>query len=261
MEGNGGTRDRRPTAPNGSETVDREPRDDGDSDQVDDAEQHDAATARQQQRPANGENVERDDEGSMVELDAVGEVIRAQLHANGTAEHRREQDARNDHAQRDKRGHRRSAMPKWFVPHDRDGHEDRQDDERDQQVCPDGGSLKFMGHVPLEPQPDERLDDLMHAQQQRQCCKRDVPLATVRVANGIDPDRADDNPTDEVSLRREAHLKTGRTELVSCSWSCRVFRDRRPAHPYLLSNANRLVGWQYRGCYRFGRPTSGSEQL
>jgi hypothetical protein len=42
-----------------------------------------------------------------------------------------------------------------------------------------------------EPQPDERFDELVGAEQQRDPCQRDELTALTGVADGIDPDRAD----------------------------------------------------------------------
>jgi hypothetical protein len=78
----------------------------------------------------------------------------------------------------------------------------------------------------LQSPPDERLSDLMDTEKQRQGGQSDVSVALVYVANGIDPDRADDGATDEISLRRKAHLGAGQTELVSSSRPRPVLDER-----------------------------------
>src|SRR5216683_5845716 len=62
-------------------------------------------------------------------------------------------------------------------------------------------------HVALQPQPDQRLDELMGAEQQGNPRERDELTALVDVTDGIDADRADQQAAAEVSLRREAHVE------------------------------------------------------
>ena len=66
----------------------------------------------------------------------------------------------------------------------------------------------------------------MDTEKQRQGGQSDVSVALVYMANGIDPDRADDGATDKISLRRKAHLGTNQTGLVSSSQPRPVFDER-----------------------------------
>jgi hypothetical protein len=63
-------------------------------------------------------------------------------------------------------------------------------------------------HMALEPQPDERFDELVDAEQHGDPCQREELAALADVADGIDPDRADHQAADDVRLRREAHAPT-----------------------------------------------------
>ena len=96
---------------------------------------------------------------------------------------------------------------------DGEGNEHGQRDERDQQVGPERGMADPARHISLEPQPDERFDELVSAEQQRDPRQREQFAALVDVADSIDADSADHQATDEVSLRGETH-----GPLVS--WSC-----------------------------------------
>jgi hypothetical protein len=58
----------------------------------------------------------------------------------------------------------------------------------------------------LQSQPDERLDDLVCTEQQGQRGQRDLTMASLGIANRIDADGANDEPPDQISLRRKAHL-------------------------------------------------------
>jgi hypothetical protein len=60
-------------------------------------------------------------------------------------------------------------------------------------------------HMALEPQPDERLDELVDTKQYGDPRQRDELAALADMADGIDADRADQQPAAEVGLRREAH--------------------------------------------------------
>jgi hypothetical protein len=57
----------------------------------------------------------------------------------------------------------------------------------------------------LKPQPDERLDELVSTEQQRDPRQRQELAALADMANSIDADRADHHAADDVSLRRETH--------------------------------------------------------
>jgi hypothetical protein len=63
-------------------------------------------------------------------------------------------------------------------------------------------------HMALEPQPDERFDELVGAEQHGDPSQRDELAALADVADGIDPYRADHQAADDVRLRREAHAPT-----------------------------------------------------
>jgi Transglutaminase-like superfamily len=60
--------------------------------------------------------------------------------------------------------------------------------------------------VSLQTQPDKRLDELMEPENERQRAKCVVTCASVTMTKDIDADRANDDPADEVCLRREAHV-------------------------------------------------------
>jgi hypothetical protein len=59
--------------------------------------------------------------------------------------------------------------------------------------------------VPLEPEPDSRLDELMDTEQQGQRRKREMAVLLSSAPKGVDADGADHGSSDEISLRREAH--------------------------------------------------------
>ena len=50
-------------------------------------------------------------------------------------------------------------------------------DEGDQKICPKGNSLDLVRQVTLQSQPDESLDHLVGAENQRQRGQRDVMVA------------------------------------------------------------------------------------
>jgi hypothetical protein len=56
-------------------------------------------------------------------------------------------------------------------------------------------------YVTLEPQPDERLDELVGPEQQGNARHREELAALPDVADGIHADRADHQPPGDVSLR------------------------------------------------------------
>jgi len=58
----------------------------------------------------------------------------------------------------------------------------------------------------LQSQPDERLDDLVGAQQQRQRSQREVSMAPLGITDRTDADSANDDPPDQISLWRKAHF-------------------------------------------------------
>jgi hypothetical protein len=60
--------------------------------------------------------------------------------------------------------------------------------------------------VTLKSQPDESLDDLVGTQQYRQHCQGDVIVPPVDVAKRVDTYGADDDASDQISLRGKAHL-------------------------------------------------------
>src|SRR5579859_8216786 len=58
-------------------------------------------------------------------------------------------------------------------------------------------------HMALEPQPDERLDELVDTEQHGDPRQGDELAALADMADGIDADRADQQPAADVGLRRE----------------------------------------------------------
>jgi hypothetical protein len=54
--------------------------------------------------------------------------------------------------------------------------------------------------MPLEPQPDQRLDELMGAEQQRDRRQREEVAALADVADGVNADGHDHQAADDVSL-------------------------------------------------------------
>jgi len=58
----------------------------------------------------------------------------------------------------------------------------------------------------LQSQPDERLDDLVGAQQQRQRSQREVFMLSLGITDRTDADSANDDPPDQISLWRKAHF-------------------------------------------------------
>src|SRR4029077_10043903 len=83
--------------------------------------------------------------------------------------------------------------------------EDGQQHERDEEIDPERNPLDRVRHVTLESPPDERLDQLMHAEHDRESGKEKVIVTSAEMPKGVDADRGDDNPADKISLRREAH--------------------------------------------------------
>ncbi len=62
-----------------------------------------------------------------------------------------------------------------------------------------------MGDLTVDPPPDERLDELMRAEEDRQRRDQETLLVAVDVAEGVDADRADHQPAHHVGLSGEAH--------------------------------------------------------
>ena len=65
----------------------------------------------------------------------------------------------------------------------------------------------------------------MEAEKQRQRGERNVTVALLHMANRIDPDRSDDDATDEVGLWRKTHLRTRQIEFVAFFRPSGVFDD------------------------------------
>jgi len=207
VQRDGGAGDGRPSAPHRGEAGDGEPGDDDDGDEVDDAEERDVAVARHQQRPAHGDDVERDDQKTVGQPDAVGEVVRGQLHADRATDHRRQQD-RGDSGPDQREGrHQLLAPPGRLQRDDGQGDEHGQHDEGDQQVSPQRDIADPARHMTLEPQPDEGLDELVGAEQDRYPRHRDELAALPDMTDRIDAYRADQQAAADVSLGREAHAR------------------------------------------------------
>ena len=79
-------------------------------------------------------------------------------------QHRDKQDARNGETQYDERCHDEPSLSRRFIDHDGQRHEDRENHKGDQQVCPECDPLDLVRLMPLQPKPDEGLDDLMGAE-------------------------------------------------------------------------------------------------
>ena len=84
------------------------------------------------------------------------------------------------------------------------GDEYGQHDEGHQQVGPQRDMADPARHMALEPQPDERLDEL-GTEQHGDSGQRDELAAVADMTDGLDADRADQHAAADVSLRREAH--------------------------------------------------------
>jgi hypothetical protein len=92
-----------------------------------------------------------------------------------------------------------------FEHEDGERNDDREDDEGDQQVDPQCDAADRPRQVAVDAPPDERLDQLMDAEQQRQRRQQDVTSTAPSMAVGVDADRGDQRPANNVSGRREAH--------------------------------------------------------
>jgi AcrR family transcriptional regulator len=206
VQRDGGTGDGRPPAPHGGEAGNGEPGDDDDSDEVDDAEERDVAVARHQKRPAHGDDVERDDQKTIGQPDAVGEVVRGQLHADRATDHRRQQDRGDDGPDQREGRHQLLAPSGRLERDDGQGDEYRQHDEGDQQVGPERDLADPARHMTLKPQPDEGLDELVGAEQHGYPRHCDELAALSDMTNRIDAYRADQQAATDVSLGREAHV-------------------------------------------------------
>ena len=196
----------RPPAPHRGEPGNGEPGNDDHGDEVDDAEDSNVAVAGEQERPAHGDDIESDDKEAVRHPDAIREVVRLEPHPDRTTDHRRKQ--RRGHHGPDPRERRHHPLPPPRRLKRDDGQRDEhgQHDEGDQQIGPERGVADPTRHMALEPQPDERLDKLVGAEQQRDPRQREEFPALVDVADSIDADRTDDQAADDVSLRREAHV-------------------------------------------------------
>jgi hypothetical protein len=62
--------------------------------------------------------------------------------------------------------------------------------------------------VAFETPPNESLDELVDAEDERQGAEGAVISASVAVTQHVDSDCADDETADQVRLRREAHAET-----------------------------------------------------
>src|SRR6266851_1054976 len=196
----------RPPAPHGGEPGDREPGNDDDGHEVDDAEDSDVAAARHQERPAHGDDIQGDDQEAVRQPEAVGEVVGSEFHADRATDHRGEQGHGDHYTDRRERRHHPFPPLRRLERDDGQRDEHRQHNKRDQQVRPERDVADLTRHMALEPQPDERLDELVGAEQQGDRRQREELAALVDVADRVDADRADDQAADDVSLRREAHL-------------------------------------------------------
>lgn len=77
---------RSPPAPYGSEPGGGQPGNDDDGHEVDDAEDRDVTVTRQQQRPAHRNDVSGGDQETVMQPDAVGEVVGGEPGRDGTAD-------------------------------------------------------------------------------------------------------------------------------------------------------------------------------
>lgn len=198
-------RDRRVTAPQRREPIDREPREERHRDQVREPEDLDVSVSGEQQRAANGNDIERYERAAVGEMHVVRNVVRMLRRLDRRSQHRREQNHRDSGTQRDERSHSPSPVCSGFERKHGEGHEHREHDEGDQEIDPERNSTDVVRHVALDSPPHERLVELMCAEEKRQGREQEVIVATAQVAVRIDTDRSDDGPADEISLRREAH--------------------------------------------------------
>ena len=72
---------------------------------------------------------------------------------------------------------------RWLIDHHGQWYEDGQNDEGDQEVRPEGDPLDVVRHMPLQSEPDERLDDLMGAEKQRQRGQCDMAVTLLGIVN------------------------------------------------------------------------------
>ena len=152
------------------------------------------------------EHVESDEHAAVAEVHAVGEVVGTHRHRHRTAHHRREQHATDDRADDGERGGEKPAPTRRLDRRHGDRHEHRQHDEGDDEVDPQRAAPETVRHVALEAEPDDRLHELVRAEQHRQARQRDMTGAAIDVPDRVDADPADDGTPDEISLGREAHV-------------------------------------------------------
>ena len=139
----------RPPAPHGGEPGNREPGDDDHGNKVDDAEESDVPVSRHKERPAHGDDIESDDQEAVVQPDAVGEVVRGELHADRATDHCREQ-RNGDHGTDRREGHHHPLPPlRRLERDDGQGNEHGQHDEGDQQVSPERDVADPARHMAL----------------------------------------------------------------------------------------------------------------
>ena len=110
-------------------------------------------------------------------------------------------------AQGDERGHPPPSPGGRFDGEHGERDEHRQYDEHDQQIDPERDSSDDVWYFALQSPPDKGLHELMRTEEQRQRRQQEMTAAAAEVKERVDADRADHDPADDVSRRREAHTE------------------------------------------------------
>lgn len=122
--------------------------------------------------------------------------------------HRREEQGRHDGAEGDERRDDTSTPTQGFEQKDGCRQIDRQNDKRDEEIDPCADPADRGAESSLKPPPNECFHQLMAGEQKRQRCQRSILGALVDVADHIDTDCSDEQPANQISLRRKAHDPT-----------------------------------------------------
>ena len=132
-------------------------------------------------------------------------MVRGQFHADRATDHRREQRHRDHDPEHRERGHHLLSPPRRLKRDDGEGDEYGQHDKGDQQVSPQRDVADAARHMALEPQPHQRLDELVGTEQHGDPRQGDELPALADMADGDNADRANQQAAGDVGLRREAH--------------------------------------------------------
>jgi len=135
------------------------------------------------------------------QADAVGEMVRSFPDRDRTVNHGHEKHGSDTDTQNHEEYECPSSTLRGCKPQDGQGYQYGDDHHGDDKIDPHRYSAQCARKVAVDTPPDQRLVDLVSAEEEWRRGQEQLTLSPTQVSASIDTDRTDDEATGQIALR------------------------------------------------------------